>query len=121
MTDDLDSQQAGDAIPAFLRLTAEERRAAWERNPPKPMPAEERSRELDELRAAARKQAAYERIEAMKLKQAAKKAKPVAVKIDHKRMRWDARRNRFVEDPVRCGPETTVRKRVRRGPSHHVD
>jgi hypothetical protein len=27
------------AVPAFLRLSAEERTAAWGRNPPKPMPA----------------------------------------------------------------------------------
>ena len=27
-----------DAVPRFLRLTQEERRLAWERNPPKPMP-----------------------------------------------------------------------------------
>lgn len=28
-----------EGIPDFLRLTPEQRREAWERNPPKPMPA----------------------------------------------------------------------------------
>lgn len=39
-----------EAVPAFLRLTRAQRAAAWERNPPKPMPAfndEPRSRLTD--------------------------------------------------------------------------
>ncbi len=117
----MDTEDDGLTIPDWLRIPAAERRAAWERNPPKPMPAEVRTRELDELRAAARRLEAKERYEARKIKQANAKAKPAPVRIDHSKMRWDARRNRFVEDPMQSGPKATVRKRVRRGPSHHVD
>ena len=74
-------------VPAFLKISAADRRRAWNRHPPKPMPAF--GRELSETertyrasieRERAAKRAADEiRFEAMRAKAAAEKAEHQAV------------------------------------------
>jgi|SRR5213595_3943805 hypothetical protein len=79
--DDLD-------IPAFLKLTAEQRRAAWARQPAKPIPAFSREitdterayRASIEAQKAERRAADELRFRAMRAKAAAEKAERHAVK-----------------------------------------
>lgn len=89
MTDPLDD------IPTFLILTAAERRLAWERNPPRPMPRfdvpQGESADTADFRtkqAELSKVKTHNRIAAMKAKQ--------GVPVDLSKHRWDSRHNRFV-------------------------
>lgn len=82
-------------LPPFLFITAEERKAAWERTPPRAMPVEsfaEAKRKSDEAKrvAAEELKAARERKKAMK-----ESSQP---KVDLTNMRWDPRKGRFVPD-----------------------
>lgn len=89
-----------DGFPRELLWTPEQRAAWWVANPPKAMPLIEfnKPRTADDAATAAfRAQVEEERrlkslakIDRMKVRQAGKA-------IDHSKMRWDARRNKFVE------------------------
>lgn len=88
-----------DGFPAVLFATPAQRAADWVKNPPKPLPRIEFNRQRtpdDEATAAFRAQEEERRraqsrakIERMKLRMASKE-------IDHSKMRWDARRAKFV-------------------------
>lgn len=103
-----------DGLPKSLLLSVDERRAAWEANPPRPMPLYDpkpRTSDAETLRVAAeleeqRKAHARAKIERMKLKFASKA-------IDHSKMRWDQRLGKFVED--HHVPVLTSNKGVTRG------
>lgn len=82
------------SIPMFLRLTAAQRAAAWERNPPKTMTvfAEDRAKDPEAERMLAEKEAvdkikANNRIHKMKAN--------LAPPIDTKNMVWNQRRCRW--------------------------
>lgn len=101
MTDD-----CMDDIPTFCVIPAEQRRAAWERNPPTPMPSFNKPRNEDADTAAFRarqeelsKAKAYSRIGAMKAKQ--------ATPVDLSKVRWDGSRCRWVPlTPAECSKVT---------------
>jgi hypothetical protein len=81
-----------DDIPDFLRLSPEQRRAAWERNPPKavvsgPQPTDA----IREQLKAEKKAKAYTRIAKLKEKQALDA-------IPKSQRRWDATRNKWVQE-----------------------
>lgn len=98
-------------IPLFVKISQEQRAAAWARNPPREAKEAERMREVDRVRAEEKKRASYERIEKMKLK----KARPTNEDIQGKT--WDPRRGRWVADvgllPTRI--EDTVGWKTRHG------
>lgn len=99
----LQSRASDLSIPDFLRIPADERAAAWAASPPIPMPfiQSERRRSLEPDAAAFLVQEEERR----RLKSLAKiskmKAKMETKKLNVDVMRWDARKGRFVEDPLR--------------------
>lgn len=79
-------------IPPFCIVSQEERVAAWARNPPKPYTLVDPKREkpADVLAfEAAKKERENTRLRNLS-------RRPPAEKIDFSKMRWDARRNKFV-------------------------
>lgn len=96
-------QMVEGGFPACLIVTPAEtaRRAKyWESNPPRAMPLFQldKTRDEDGATAAFRAQET-ERRRLNSLRQIDRmKARMAMKKIDHSKMRWDPRRNRFVED-----------------------
>jgi hypothetical protein len=83
-----DQANTGLSIPEFLKIPAEDRRRAWERHPPRPMPAfgrdvtetERAYRASIERERAARRAVDEVRFQAMRAKAAAEKAEREAIK-----------------------------------------
>jgi hypothetical protein len=90
---------ADDGAPSICFLTAEQRAAWWKANPAVAMPAfslevradDEATRKFRAEEAERRRLASLASIARMKNRMASKK-------VDFTKMRWDARRNKFVED-----------------------
>ena len=97
-------------IPAFLRIPQEVRRKAWEKRPPVAIPFArvEHTRQEDEATQRFRAEEA-ERKRIKSLDRISKmKSRLSAKAIDHSRMRWDPRKNKFVEDVVLPKPKVSV-------------
>lgn len=100
-----------DGFPAALFATPAQRAAWWDRHPPRAMPLIEfnKSRTEDDAATAAfrvqeeerRKVQSRAKIDRMKLRFASKA-------IDHSKMRWDQRRNKFVEDTIGARPAVVL-------------
>lgn len=81
-----------DGIPAFLKLTPEERKAGWERHPPRAMPAFTTERSVDPATAAFAAELAAQK----KLKTKARISRMLAPKVDTQGKRWDSRTCKWV-------------------------
>jgi len=89
-----------DDIPAFLRLTAAERKAAWDKNPPKPWALAD-DRKVSQETEAFRMERDRKALAAKSHKKAAKAQAP----IDRTGMRWDSRHNRWAPDTLPVAPK----------------
>lgn len=101
-------------IPAFLRIPQEVRRKAWEKRPPVAIPFArvEHTRQEDEATQRFRAEEA-ERKRIKSLDRISKmKSRLSAKAIDHSRMRWDPRKNKFVEDAYVSAPDKRVSRPV---------
>ena len=85
-----------DGFPAFLILSAEERHAAWERKPPRPMKpfVDPRFEQDRALREQEKKLMQVQRIQKMKAGLTKKAAAPFSTKG----LQWDIRYSRWVND-----------------------
>ena len=85
-----------DGFPAFLILNAEERHAAWERNPPKSMPrfADPRIEQDRAMREEEKRIKAQTRIVKMKAGLARKQTTPFSTKG----LRWDTNNSKWIPD-----------------------
>lgn len=102
------SLMKADGAPSFLFVSTEQRKAAWDKIPLRAIPefasvkvtrnedeATAKFRADEEARRKAKQTAHFDRL----------KAKKNAAPVDYNKMRWDARRNKFVPmEPVTHGP-----------------
>lgn len=90
-----------DGAPLALFISDDERRASWEANPPRPIPAFSlKPRDEDAATAAFRAQVEEERRQKSRAQIVRMKNRFVSKAIDYTRMRWDQRRGKFVPDAI---------------------
>jgi len=102
-----------DGLPADLILTREERAALWRANPPRAMPLFNMQPPVQDEQTAAFVAKLAENKRLKSLNQIAKMKNRFASKaIDHSKFRWDARRNKFVEDILHGGAKTLAPRAI---------
>ena len=82
-------------VPEFLKLTAEQRRKAWEANPPKPSTAQVEQNNLRQLQIAADKERKREKL---KMFLAKRKEREQLQSIPKSKRRWDVAQCKWVHD-----------------------
>lgn len=102
-----------DGFPSSLFRTAEQRAAWWAANPPKSMPLFRLEvQNMDEETEAFRAQIEEERKAKARAQIGRMKNRFASKAIDHSKMRWDQRRNKFVEDTHVSAPDQRLSRPV---------